>query len=94
MDDIIESIKEAFYGAIVVLWLVGNVVWGIIVHALAAITPWDLPEIEKVLRPWGFETSFEVAERNGWYRNPISKFVYTPEKYPEVARKLKEQEQR
>lgn len=75
-------------------WIIGNLLWILILETAAAIGPWNLPEVEKVLRPWDFETSYEKADRIGYYKNPISMFKYDPEKYPDVARKLEQEEAR
>jgi hypothetical protein len=94
IDDIIELIKKIVGFALIAMYLLGNLVWLFIVHAIAAIGIWDVPEVEKALRPWDFETMYEYAEREGRYYNPISMFKYDPEKYPDIARKIAEQEHR
>ncbi|MDA8632350.1 hypothetical protein N9L71_01210 [Verrucomicrobiales bacterium] len=92
IEDLIEFIKKVFIFAFIAMYLLGNLVWILIVHAIAAIGIWDVPEVEKALRPWDFETTYEYAERTGRYVNPISMFIYDPEKYPDIARKIAEQE--
>ena len=94
IEYLIELIKKVFVFAFIVMYLLGNLVWVLIVHTIAAIGIWDVSEVEKALRPWDFETTFEYAERTGRYVNPISMFKYSPEKYPDIARKIEEQEHR
>jgi hypothetical protein len=92
IEDLIEFIKKVFIFAAIAMYLLGNLVWILIVNGLAALGIWDLPEVEKAIRPWGFVTTYEYAEQSGRYVNPISMFKYSPEKYPEIARKIAEQE--
>lgn len=91
---LLRLLKKMLLGLFLVMWLIGNLLWILIIETLAAITPLDLPEVEYIFRPWDFETSYEKAERLGYYKNPISMFVYSPEKYPDVARKLEIEEAR
>jgi len=59
IEDLIEFIRKVFIGALIAMYLLGNLVWLLLVHAIAAIGIWDVPEVEKVLKPWDFETTYE-----------------------------------
>ncbi len=55
-------------------WVLGNILWIVIINAIAFLTPFNFNQVEYAFRPWGWETWHEVEDKywdHDQYNYPI-----------------------
>ena len=74
IEFILKNLAKIFLYLFLIVWGVGNLILYFTVQGIAFLTPLDAAQVEYLLRPYDFETSYQKAERLGYYKTPVDCF--------------------